>query len=313
MGHINLFQTVAEFESAYTNDYIEPWVSYTIEGSGLTYNKKSGPVPPHDYSQDYLTFVMLTSGSIQTENDTIQFSVDGGETWVKEINNLEEGDNVLVRGHYINSQSSAPFSMSGHADVQGNILSIYDADNFKTRTSLDSDEHMLSALFTKLGIISAENLILPLTALTNACYDYLFFSCTGLTTAPELPATTLADSCYQYMFSGCTSLTTAPELPATTLASNCYQGMFTGCRSLTTSPELPATTLAWGCYMDMFDGCTSLNYIKCLATDISASYCTDNWVVGVSSTGTFVKDASMTSWTTGDYGIPNNWTVQDAS
>jgi hypothetical protein len=49
MSHINLFQTVAEFESAYTNDYIEPWLSYTIEGSGLTYNKKTEPTPSHEY------------------------------------------------------------------------------------------------------------------------------------------------------------------------------------------------------------------------------------------------------------------------
>ena len=63
----------------------------------------------------------------------------------------------------------------------------------------------------------------------------------------------------------------------------------------------------------MFQGCTNLNYIKCLATDISARYCTDDWVNGVQTTsGTFVKNQSMTSWTTGDNGIPTNWTVQDA-
>ena len=61
----------------------------------------------------------------------------------------------------------------------------------------------------------------------------------------------------------------------------------------------------------MFSGCSSLNYIKCLATDISATDCTGNWVSGVASTGTFVKNASMTSWTEGTSGIPNGWTVQD--
>jgi len=62
----------------------------------------------------------------------------------------------------------------------------------------------------------------------------------------------------------------------------------------------------------MFDGCTSLNYIKCLATNISSSSCLNNWVNNVSSTGTFVKNASMSSWSTGSSGIPTDWTVQDA-
>ena len=88
--------------------------------------------------------------------------------------------------------------------------------------------------------------------------------------------------------------------------------MFNGCTSLTTAPELPATTLAEYCYRYMFNGCTSLNYIKCLATDISAIGCTTDWVNGVSSTGTFVKKAAMTGWTRGKNGIPTGWTIQNA-
>jgi hypothetical protein len=98
-------------------------------------------------------------------------------------------------------------------------------------------------------------------------------------------------------------------LPATTLARNCYYGMFEGCTNLTTAPELPATTLAYGCYAFMFKGCTKLNYIKMLATDISASYCLDNWVKDVASTGTFVKNPAMNSLSTGHSGIPEGWTV----
>lgn len=124
-----------------------------------------------------------------------------------------------------------------------------------------------------------------------------------------LPVTTLASNCYSDMFNGCTSLTTAPELPATTLAYACYQYMFKKCTSLTKAPVLPATTLADNCYYYMFNGCTSLNYIKCLATDISARYCLNKWVENVASSGTFVKNASMTSWTTGVNGIPTGWTV----
>ena len=89
--------------------------------------------------------------------------------------------------------------------------------------------------------------------------------------------------------------------------------MFSGCTSLVNAPTLPATTLVLFCYGGMFQGCTSLNYIKCLATDIPDNRCTQEWVRGVASTGTFVKNASMASWTTGTSGIPTGWTVQDAT
>ena len=152
---------------------------------------------------------------------------------------------------------------------------------------------------------------LPATTLAGYCYDGMFGGCTSLTTAPVLSATTLAYNCYDSMFANCTSLTTAPELPATTLATACYYAMFFGCTGLTTAPDLSASTLVDRCYRDMFSGCTGLNYIKCLATDISAEYCTTNWVDGVASSGTFVKAASMSSWTTGVDGIPTGWVVEN--
>ena len=232
------------------------------------------------------------------------------------------------------------FSGTGNFDVEGNIMSLLYGDNFINQTDLLIREYVFSELFKwQNHLINASNLILPATILTNYCYSYMFngctslvttpvlpattladycyqnmfYGCTSLTAAPALPATTLTQYCYQSMFYGCTSLTTAPALPATTLAQNCYDCMFSECTELTTAPELPATTLAQGCYSNMFYGCTSLNYIKCLATDISTSDCTSSWVQYVASSGTFVKAASMTSWTTGVNGRPSGWTVEDAT
>ena len=154
---------------------------------------------------------------------------------------------------------------------------------------------------------------LPATTLAESCYQGMFANCSSLTTAPELPVTTLANGCYSGMFQGCTSLTQAPSiLPATTLASSCYSGMFNGCTSLTTAPELPAPFLIISCYSNMFYNCSSLNYIKCLSEPINQYYA-ENWVYGVASTGTFVKNPKMVSWGTGDSGIPSGWTVINAS
>lgn len=152
---------------------------------------------------------------------------------------------------------------------------------------------------------------LPATTLVNSCYKYMFANCTSLLETPDLPATKLVSECYYAMFGDCKALVTVKNLPATTLAPYCYYRMFTGCKSLTSVPMLPAKTLESSCYNLMFYNCSSLDYIKMMATDISASSCLSNWVSGVASSGTFVKDPSMTSLTTGTSGIPEGWTVID--
>ena len=154
---------------------------------------------------------------------------------------------------------------------------------------------------------------LPATTLADRCYYSMFHDCTSLVTAPALPATTLAIYCYAYMFYGCTSLVTAPALPATTLASYCYQYMFYGCTSLVNAPALPATTLAVYCYERMFYGCKKLQYIKAMFIALPGSTYTSNWVTGVASQGTFVKNSAATWSVTGVSGIPSGWSVQTAS
>ena len=155
---------------------------------------------------------------------------------------------------------------------------------------------------------------LPATTLADYCYYGMFGGCISLNSVPTdlLPATTLEDYCYSYMFKGCSGLTSAPELPATTLENMCYANMFKECTSLTTAPQLLATTLVEGCYQNMFDFCHSLSAITCLATDISASVCTFNWVNYVAQGGAFTKAASMTGWTIDSTsGVPIGWSVQD--
>ena len=153
---------------------------------------------------------------------------------------------------------------------------------------------------------------LPATTLATYCYYGMFYRCSSLTTTPQLPARTLTTNCYQAMFHGCSSLTTAPELPSTTLTSNCYSGMFYNCKALTTAPQLPATTLASSCYSNMFYGCSKLKYIKALFTTTPSTSYTNYWVLGVASSGTFVKNKNATWNVTGTYGIPSGWTVQTA-
>ena len=321
MKYLHKFETQAQCK-AYMNgsNYEEPFVGLVAETSKISYNKV---IPPP------LTFNITSPGTIRwTAYDTactktISYSTDNGATWTDVTSNtgssaptinVNAGDKVMFKGDNATYASGYTYNNSFNGstagfELEGNIMSLIDS----TDTTLTS-EYTFNGLFKGcMGLTSAENLVLPATTLTRGCYQGMFSGCTSLTIAPELPATTLSAGCYSSMFIGCTGLTTAPELPATTLMNACYNNMFYNCKSLTTAPELPATTLKSSCYSTMFAGCTSLNYIKCLATDISAYNCTFGWVNDVASTGTFVKNPNMSSWTTGVDGIPSGWTVQDAA
>ena len=246
-----------------------------------------------NYQKAYLTFEAIESTTFSFSDNDLQYSIDDGVTWTSLPAGtaspiVQAGDKIMWKASLRpvkREEGIGKFSSTGRFNAEGNIMSLLFSDSFADKTSIiDCDEYAFWSLFSSSSIVNAENLLLPATTLANNCYSNMFYGCTSLTTAPELPATTLASSCYAFMFRGCTSLITAPELPATTLAGSCY----------------------WY----MFSGCTKLNYIKCLATDISANKCTSSWVDGVAASGTFVRNASMSSWTRGIDGIPNVWTVQ---
>ena len=259
------------------------------------------PTPPIDYSKRYVTFTALETGTFTftgTVNNSINYSLDDGETWTALAKGVASptvnaGSKIMWKGTCSAGSSSTgygigAFSSTGAFDVEGNIMSLIRGDSFIDNVDLTGKARCFTNLFNGCTtIVNAKNLVLPATTLVTYSYSSMFYGCTSLVTAPE-------------------------NLPATALTNSCYYRMFRGCSALTTSPVLPATTLTTYCYRDMFSGCSSLDYIKCLATDISASSCTNNWVSSVKATGTFVKAASMSSWTTGNSGIPSGWTVQDA-
>ena len=141
----------------------------------------------------------------------------------------------------------------------------------------------------------------------------MFQGCSNLVTAPKVigssAMTWSGDYCWSDMFNSCTSLVNAPQLPALNLGSQCYWYMFQNCTSLTTAPELLATTTARQCYNGMFSGCIRLNYIKVMA---SRGFSMNDWVNGVASSGTFIKNSSATFSSCGKNTYPCNWTVQNA-
>lgn len=147
--------------------------------------------------------------------------------------------------------------------------------------------------------------------MTNAtgCCKYMFYECYMLTEMGELKSKLLSESCYEGMFYGCVNLTTVPELPATDLKKSCYRQMFRE-SGLTKSPVLPAKTLVMYCYENMFYGCSLLNEVRArMLTTPSPTY-TNNWLNGVSSTGTFYKDENATWTGVGPTACPSTWRIE---
>ena len=255
--YIKLFQTHSEY-TAFTStaDFILPNVSYCKDQTDVVHYN-----PFVDYSNDYLTFIALDSGSftwyIQASQTpkTISYSTDEGQTWTELTAvqnptpiNMAAGDRIMLKGEITSTYDSyyatfAYFRFNLPVDVQGNIMSLINGDNFAGVTTLTSDNTFTNLFYQTSspgdnGVINAKNLVLPATTLTSGCYRGLFGNNHNLTSAPNLPATTLTEYCYNGMFSGCTSLTTAPNLPATNLATDCYNYMF-GTSGLTQEANIP--------------------------------------------------------------------------
>lgn len=275
--------------------YLGENIIYDTESSGQVINV-----------DDYVTFEALEDGfTVSLSRNAIEYCIDGDGNWQSLSSgstspSISVGQTISLRGNCTitsstNSGGIGTFTLGKKCNVRGNSMALLYGDSGKDNTSLSGK---------------------------NYAFSRLFYNATNLVAVSEnfLPATTLATYCYHYTFYGCSSLTTAPALPATTLQQYCYQYMFNGCSSLTTAPILPATTLQRYCYQYMFRNCSKLNYIKAMfTTDPGSSNSSNqarytyNWVSGVASSGTFVKNSSATWNRTGAHAVPSGWTTQTAS
>lgn len=274
-------------------------------------------------------------------NPNLEYSRDGENwtTWDGSLLTMDTTELIYVRGtneqfNYSYSKYSS-FVVSSGVGVYGSVMNLLDGGTDTMRTI--AHEYCFARLFYNSMISDASNFVCPATTLAPYCYYMMFeksylryanprmlpattlapycYSCMFremrgfFYTAPELPATTLAEGCYLQMFAKSSLSAAPPELPAMNLAPRCYYMMFYR-SNITTAPVLPATTLVDECYYYMFGYASYVNYIKMLATDISATNCLTDWTSGVSATGTFVKAVGM-SIPTGTSGIPEGWTVEE--
>ena len=174
--YLHLFKTQNDFESVYGDEerYIEPWTSLIKENGNITFNKPI--IPPHDYSQDYLTFKIQSDGDIIWKSfwnslvftTTISYSKDSGKTWT-EITATDEGanisvisgDTVLFKGnnstyciHNEETYEDYYTFFSGTScqfEVEGNIMSLIYGDDFIGKTTFpENTSNNFSCFFSIL-------------------------------------------------------------------------------------------------------------------------------------------------------------------
>ena len=258
-----------------------------------------------NYANTYFTIRSLEDSTISISRQ--YYNDNNSELWYKLNNgswtqieyeyeadpisiNTNAYDTIQLKGtgfdngyKYCNLAHGLFISSTGYHEVYGNILSLLYADNFAGQEDEPIDDYQFATLFGEVIDFGNE---------WDA--DIYLISAENLI-LPNI----VSDGCYYGMFRNCINLTKAPVLPASILVSKenpyGYSSEFIGC------------------YEDMFIGCSNLNYIKCLATDISATECLNNWVNGVAASGTFIKATSMNNFVTGVNGIPSGWTIQNAS
>ena len=284
---IQSFSTSGTEHEAIDNELLgRPYVAYIRDGQYIDWDTLSPtpPVPPEpDYSQIPLTFEIISGGTIaweryggaSTDSKTIQYKKNDGE-WTSITSNTGNTK------PYVNV-------------VPGDIV-VFKGNNNSYCYSPAYNKFSGSATFKAYGnilsLIYGDNYQteteLPSGNTVNTLhnFDSLFWKNSGITDASNIimPQNT-KNTCYHRMFEDCTNLEKAPTLPASQLEPYAYKYMFANCKKL--------------------------SYVKCLATNMTASDCIANWLSSVASTGTFVKHPNAV-WSTGESGIPKDWTVVNA-
>ena len=294
---VHQHRTEVEFEDYSTNEYKEPYVSYTIESDLVRYNliknkaftlniisdgniilksSNNSFVKQIEYSLDNITWHTITPTT-----SGVSIPVQQGDKVYLKSNGVSNGTDYIS----INNSSECTYKISG------NMLSLIVGDSY-----LDNDEissslgtYTFKNLFlnsTGLTSIDNDNIVFPQN-LTIGMYEGTFKGCTSLINTFELIDNIIPDYAYKETFSGCSSLSvvnptrlyindigahsceemfkdctnlTNINIVLNDCAAFCCKGMFKNCSGITTTKlsELNPTTIYESCYEEMYYGCTNL-------------------------------------------------------
>lgn len=278
----------------------EEWTSITSTVAGVSIPVQAGDVV--EFRGDNTAYAEVQYGTVNKYN-----SFTNSDCTFNAMGNIFSLVNSTGYTDYANSDTLP--TETRLASLFYNCVALKDVSELHLNTKR-TPEALFAATFQGCTSIATPP-TLKTESLMNNCYQGMFKGCSNLTSVPDLPVATVKEGCYADMFNGCVKLTTVQQiLPATRLGGGawCYASMYEGCTRITTAPELPATSLVDHCYYNMFSGCTSLNHVRCLATAITASDATTNWLADVAPTGIFEENEVYTDWEMNSpNGIPTGW------
>ena len=259
-----------------------------------------------DYSQEYFCITSWEDGNTvylkrgrwsSSDMTTFDYSLDG-ETWTRitaatQTFSLDRGEKVYLRGignYALNYRDNSTYATNIYAsklfEVSGNLMSLLDYSNhdFKNYDWTDGwyYPYTFDYLFNGAStLLTARNLVLPMTYYKNWCYQGFMYNCTSLIYAPkELPEQYAQNSNTLIWFiGGCTKLQETPVIRLTTTS----------------------TGDAWQNYI--VSNCTNLRRIICLLNSTYTStwindssyyspirYKSENWTYSLSNSRVFSDD-----------------------
>lgn len=261
-------------------------------------------------------------------NPTLSYSLDDGETWsistisgTVTFGTINTGQKIIFKGNNTKFATAWDtynyFTASKQFKVYGNIMSMFNGDNFKTNHEFDSSTAFNCAgLFRTTYLVDASNLILPALTLYESSYNGMFRGATNLVYGPKiLPALDIPHDGYSSMFEGCTSLVEAPEILATTVSGNtaltrmfCMNRNSKVTAAMTKGPVLRITNpLSYtNVYQQLFCGNGNLTEVTILVQAANLTF--SNWL-NCTNTGGVIKTLSGTTFSSGVSGLPSGWTT----
>ena len=239
------------------------------------------------FKGDYTPHNNYNLGGLKISND-FKFNVSGNILSLVYLDNFQNQEYLIQQSNLITSSSNSKWN---YCDSEYNGVRYY-------RNMGEQYMNIFAAMFKdNTNLISAGNLVFSMKQVCDSAFSSMFYGCTSLVDFPQfVDGMVCWRNPFHSMFYGCTSLKKVEKFSPIFARRISNNGSNYYCSN-------------------MFSGCTSLNYVKCLMTNpyesgTSEPFNMNDWLSGVSQTGTFVKRRNI-YWPTGVNGIPSGWTIKN--
>ena len=237
----------------------------------IIFEKKKPSTSQYFYIEDLSgadNTIILRKSDSTAPTVTLEYSKDetNWSVWGQTTNDdnltlsLQTNSKIYFRGTnnvFANSSGHNYFRCTGKFGVGGDVTTLLEPSG--NVLDLSGRDYVFYGLFFVLWgsqryLVSASDLLLPSTTLSNACYTRMFMYNNLLSTSPVLPASILTTGCYLMMYYNCGSLsvitTYADDISATNCLTNWVEnvastGTFRNLGSATYSRDASGIPTGW--------------------------------------------------------------------